>query len=1278
MSAVPGYLDKKLQSAVVCALDGGAEKLKEHLPGLLAVLEGWIAKRPPPALLEYQQAVEHLAETLENPKTTDFQITTCLKTIKDAYRQLPSPVKNALSSDEEAIEQYNTGSYGRNELKECISLIAKELKPLITQDSGPMDILASRLLEVIKRDTPSLLEPLNQALSKKPHPLLSECYRALNKSREELQRSLEALLDQEENALSTVSPELKRELRELSAQENPSLVELKAVLDQCLRLESGIATEAARVLVEAIEKAGQIFTAKIDQASGRVEQIPKGMLNGVFSSPAVPVADEASSSLLQPASTPDGEELPSIIEKGSSMLSSLASMAGNAMSQKAIRGLGMLLLLVFEKFDAAITSKRVAEIKKGSIHENQSDDPYSKMLEKSQQILLSLQGLGPHTSWATLFATVKQGFEFLKEQQVYIVGFRVPIGSSRSEKSAISAFAKTISKHDKTLQSSKPKDPVEVTPEMIKRKALTLRARVAAVGPMKVVGEMLCGFKGGDAFYAKMCEIEPTTPIDNYPSLIRERFFNEIDQANLSFIYRWSVKRVYDLIHMFSSFYVIPTIDGLLNFIQEWIKRPEDPKHPKDLFLIQTLKNTQAVVSAAYNQVADTPPQFSCDLQIMLENAMKEPQRNQGLSQKELYAAAFNTTIETFGPKIQWIENIDAFFAHFTFDPSSFLSFLNPVLEVFNFVTSVILKAFVIIPQWVGNHLIRGFAALLFSQAPFLDEVIHDCVESLRLNTPTSYALLKLLSAQLKEIQKSLKDTFENQETSVNQVLGRESDLTKLEAKGLIEYSLEVLRKSQFLTQDSLQDYRKHQLPARQAVEKELEDTFMPNALQSASMSLLVGLQSFTKETHMNGLVNDVLKLVNDLFEDQEPVTKEVYTSMQNAIHKRADKILRAAIYYGIRDQFDLENTNENADIAQFFKTFKEEAEQWVKEIDSQLSIEEKIKKTSRFLADRSNALSAADGNPHFHSETKSKLNTLSNELLEQIKQVNENLDLMKRSVDILRSMKKPKELVDAMIAAAQKKSPPSSLIPFINALKKIKGYEEIASQAQTLIPQISLNFEALKNAQNTHSQYVALQSIFTAFVKQKEASFKDAFAIPPSGREVLLAIPQIPSKEGMEKAVKSILNAKDQLSLNQGSKAFNTLFTPLLTQSSQQLQQAEQSLETHALLSFLLTQQHRLEDAVKVEQETLQRLQESNTRALETFQTWVTTKDPFLSWNVGLINWEWLIDRLNDLAFDRAKEKKEQLIQTLYQRHNYFAFLNQAMLIPLIKTHGPHHLNKN
>ena len=1025
-----------------------------------------------------------------------------------------------------------------------------------------------------------------------------------------------------------------------------------------------------------IEEGLDNLNAGVAQALGQAANLPRQMYNN-FMAPAAPQAAAQPPAPGQAQPDQNVLDVGGIAAQARQMFNNLLAYAGNALAGQGARGLATLCQYLF-------TTVRDNYQR---IPENQRIPQYQDLLNRINPMIDQLGVAAQNQSAGQVIEVLRRAFAFITEQQIYFQGLRLPLNPVRHLESAIPHFFSNINAHQNALQPER-QIPQQVTDEMISHQAELVKLRTASYGPARMILEKICGIPYDEAIYAEIYK-SGASDADLNP-LFRSRIFDRIDRSDANVIRKWTAKFLYDwVLFPISRFYVNSVIDGFIGLAQGFSR----DNRTKEETVINSLRNWLAVTSGAYNQVAHTPPGQSRDFMRMMEEALQAPERNGGLDPKEFFGAVAKTIMDAFGPQIKWSETIDDHFKT-EIPADSPLNVLNPLVRAFNAALSLMFKVFVFVPQWVGNKVLQNGAKIAFSNTPLLQDLSERSIESLRRNTPASYAMHRILYRQLQKLRDILQRGL-NDEAPNPALADRDTNIRKVELAGLVESLLEVLSKSQCRTQDRLRDYLTHQSSLRDRALREADDIILPEIMETAVTSLSIALRELTGENELKQLIYDGLFTANDFFGVNQPVPDEEFAAVERGTKELMEQVLEQVVFHAVRDKFDFTNVRQRRGIDQFMLAFKAQSRQFATAIHpiaqsltnnpamtpEQLSnkLSEMIRQSTEFNRERVAALGAADGNPNFHTETKLKLNELSRQLLDQycnpiaqrLNQMKGMADAMKGHYQSIRTLHQyQNDLNGSNLPALQ---------THLENLRR-NGYAETANltarhqeytgaktnfdqlqQSQVLLERLSPLISGLEQEKLAHPT----QSSSRLKTLERELS------------EITNALPNLEQKRRLNELILSIIRAARvedirSLSTNLTSavaqiRAGNTLEIqrqgPALIEIKARLQQYVQQAIQECTRQYGINKAEISARAAQIAQ------------SAPALNTWADQQQNLPIWDLFAFDMNWVTETVKTLAINRAKSKFQQLFDAIYQRHNYIGFVNQTLLLPFLEKYGKDYL---
>lgn len=1195
---------------------------------------------------------------------------------------------------------------------------------------GPLQALRQQLNHPETGLLSESLRLVRQQLTSRAHPQLRACKEAMDRYRAALTRQAtpQEILPLFRN-LHTTFGELSREraqLPQVTAEEWGVLErwdgEIQAIntpeqmpasgqlltqsdaactlLTRIFEAQRGMVEEAADILVEAFARGVE-----------HLVPLPHRMLQNIISpnASAAPVSPPpagmpAPASPSPPASGSSNAILNvgNLAAQAQGFLNSVLASSGGAMSQMAAQSLATLLRYTFQKIRDHV----------------QGDGSHTHLLGTIDGMITTLQQAIDQGSWDPLRQALGEAQAFLQGQQVYLQGLRLPINSVKTQGSAIPQLLGTINAHQNALQPPSLKSPSRVNEAMIRAQASLLKARSSSYGPARLIAEKICGLQGGPSLYAELFSVKDNTAASDLPALFRNRLFAKIDLSEAHFVTKWVAKRLYTLLHSLSAFYIHSTLEKVLTQITEWIDRPPSVAESKEEDLIKRVRNWMAVTSGAYNEVANAPPSQAKDFGAMMEEALKLPCRNGGLSQKELYSAVAKTALDSFGPRIRWSQSVNHYFSR-EIPQHSPLYFLNPVAKGLNFFCSLCLNAFLFVPQWIGNQILQTSAKIALSHSPFLKDYSEQSIESLRRNTPSSYAVQCMIFRQQQKILALLQKHL-NEEASGNPgLLARSTNIKKIEIRGLIEYALEILGKSQYRTQDRLRNYLNFRNALRDRMGRELEETALPEAMETAITTLSISLQGLTEKEEMQQMLYDSLQIANDAFNISEPVSDEKFAAVEKAIREMTDQILETSLFHALSEKFDFTNEKQQKGITLFYSTLKGQAQQFSEELTALSSrmtpnaslttpaldqmVTSMVESSAKFHQKRLEGLGSSDGNRNFHTETKHRLNTLSGQILEKSSPLSGLLNEMKAKVDRMSHCDRvlaPLLLSSQPLHQIQEKlhnpSPTAEDLLFLKdrlfqlqkheaSLRQHLGQDPLTVALDNYLMEMSDTLYRIE--EQKRADPIFLQA-FPLIQRLYEEKLK-GIGIPPSlqlktlEKQLCDLLQQLPVPAERTQLIARVLTLMHSQSSREAAAARETLIS-----THMQLAAAHHE-ELRRQVASLQTNQNAMKALISQSVQEFSHQYMEHQRALEQHSCGVATQARELNgwiqnqpeprlWNLFLFDMKWVTEIVKNLAYDRAKAKVDQLFDALYQRHNYIGFVNQVALLPFLDKFGKHHLKKD
>ncbi len=1066
---------------------------------------------------------------------------------------------------------------------------------------------------------------------------------------------------------------------QLQTQTDPPLQILTAVF----AAQRGIIEETTDIFMEGIGRGMATLPSMIYQGFNAAQQ----------PTPAAPQPPVPSPTPTQSA-TAGPLNLNSILTQGRRLLDSILSSAGTALAQQGARSLSTMVHYVFEKIRDHI----------------QTTPEQQHLLETINPMIQRLHGAAERSSFQELTGVLQEAFRFMQEQQVYLQSWRLPLNPVRSHVSSIPDFLQNINAHNNALQQASLRAPQNITDEDIEQKTELIKIRASSSA-----GKFFLELIGG----VEKCNIYKASDInDKDPgAMFRERIFEKIDQSPSGGFFKpianWLSKRAYDCIVFVSSFFVNSFFDNIFNNLKNGIQNDSTPQESRENLFVRLARNWLAVTSGAYNQVASAPPSKAKDFRLMMEEAIKSPDLNGGLSQSELFAAVAKTAIDAFGPRIKWNETVDRYFQA-QIPEDSPLQFLNPLASALNRFCSFCLKALFFIPQSIGNFFLQGGTKIALNNLSLIQNYSEQAMESHRGNTPTYYATQRLIYRQLQKVLEVLQQNLNDDGTPSNELRNRETNAKRVEITNLAEYLIEVLNKGKYNTQDRLNNYLQHHAPLRDQVEKELEDTVIPGVMENIVNTLCISLKGMTQESEMRKMLYDGLCIASDVFEDQTPVSEEEFKTIESGIRELTDQILETVIFHAVDEKFDFTNDKQKKGIAHFIQTLKEQSRTFtthINRISQELTqempgstlvskISSMIEHSTRYNRDRVDAQGKIEGSQVFHTETKYHLNEISRSLLTHCNPLSQSLNIMKTNADEIEFHEKLLQLLLLSVGDRQSvaqvlqnqrlcaedvtscKTPLSALKQHLAKLRMHQCPTPLAEEMQRLYDQFSASLQKTEDLQKSENILSSALPLLTQLKEEKLGVLRSGQIdiLKQIERQLcnkLNLLPIAEQKDALMGQVLALMVAQDNNAIEEAARNFITLQmqfnTSNLAEENGKLGTLRQTSEAlHARLNTAIRDFSRQIDGKKAVVRHHSAELANRARELDAL---AQNQHEMPIWNLFIFDMQWVTENVKNLAFDRAQSKIRQLFDSLYQKHNYYGFANQVFLLPFLEKFGKQYL---
>ncbi|MGE3534677.1 MAG: hypothetical protein AB7H48_07580 [Parachlamydiales bacterium] len=1073
-------------------------------------------------------------------------------------------------------------------------------------------------------------------------------------------------------------------------------------------------------VVQEMIRAGDHLADRIEQLLIRLEHLPQRMVSNTFSTNPLPTSPSTNTEpvvntptertattggVATSAETPDQPADGSIsyntlLERSSSVLSQIMGTAGQAISQRAASSLATMMVFIFDK-----------------IKDHLGQNPeHQHIINTIDPLIVRVNAARDNGSWSELTATLQECKQVMQQQQVYLQGFRLPLNSVRTSPSAIPSFLTNISNHDAALHPSRSPLAHSVSREMIVEEANKLKIRASTYGPIKFINEYLLQFEPDDALYASLVAIPPNTPPESASEIFKTRYYEWLDQSDCSLASKWAAKIVFFLaVHVF-HFFAEALISNSVATFHRWQDAPEDPLNPKEIRIIQQLRNWLAILSASYNEAAATPNGQTRDFQQMLELAIQSPQRNGGLQPTELYGSFSATVLDAYGPRFNWRNAVTKYY-NVQIPSTSSLYVLNPLLTAFNTFCTWTMNALLFIPEWIANTSLSWFTQLFLKNSPLLERNLTRTMDALKTNTRTSYALNQAIHRQLQRIWQSIQANTSSEEEEID-LQTQDSISKKMEISRLVEYLFEVLNKSRYGTQDRMRAYLEGRLSVRDRAEREIDELFLPEALETAASMISLCFEAGLTEQAQNEFLYDILAIANGAMDSDEPVSEEECAAIEQAIREQTDQILEASIFYALGEKFDFAGEKQKNGVRQFVQDLKDQSDNIAQTLrfnralinpfaplnqNTLANLRNSIEASANFQRGRLEALSRSDGNRYFHTETKQKLNETSQQLANHFTPITDHLNQSLRIYEetmqteqgdrILREMDRALTQVQAIFArqgiqTAQINQAAQHAENVESALGQFRPLSHIFNNQQQLNPDWNQLQSALSQAQATrHHVDILMQTIplfeRIAIAKTQSLSTNALSAEARQNERTLATLiqtlpPSFPHRNLLDQVLNLMYAATPQ-EITNANHEFHQNLGVMIREAGHSLQISKDLVWLAAEQLKAKGAQYRQSAAERIAQNQvgLQSRLDQLTGGLDAFQQWAHEVHEIPIWNFFVFDMQWATEITKDLAFGRAKQKVQELTGALYQRHNYIGIVHQMVMLPFLQHYGSQHLRQ-
>jgi hypothetical protein len=1191
----------------------------------------------------------------------------------------------------------------------------------ITAPNGLVTTLRQQLNDPQTGIVTEALNNLRQTLTSRVNPAVIECKTALEAYRQRLSNNPapnDAIPSEAQHLLNKLSSLQQGQVSQLTPEQWGKIQSFKDLLSNYIQDPTqypitlvqthepfqilDIVMNAQRGMVQEVV---DMFVDGIRQGIDQVVQTPRRMINNLFSPQAVPSqpvnpTPPTQQPPQQPAPpSPQDNSAPSFFNleefqtKGREYLGLILNSVGTAASQHSASALATAVELAFEKIKSHLT-------------QNQNNS----LTTTIDSIIVRLGTAKQNSSWNDLNAALGQAFDFMQNQLVFLQSIRLPLNPVRIHSSTIPGFLQNISIQQDLLQPPGQRTPQDVSSMMIAQQENVLKSRASTYGPARIIIEKICGMPGGVDFYAEIFRLNDSSLTDATP-IFRDRLFEKIDQSEINVVRKWFAKRTFDFLMVFSKFYINSFIDGFLTLAQQTVNQPQ---HLIEETAIKSMRNWLAVTSGAYNSVAAAPVDQTRDFFLMLEEAIKKPERNGGLNQKELFGATAKTVLDTFGPQIKLNEAIDRYF-NVEIPTASPVHFLNPLLKGLNIFCSFCLKGIVFVPQWLGNQFLKAGAKVVLSQTSFLNDYTQQTMESLRRNTPTSFAMQKLIYVQLQKIFTVLQQSLNENSP---EYLPRNTNIKKIEIRGLVECLLEVLNKSQYHTPDRLRDYIQHQSSLRDRMGREIEEAALPAIMETAVTTLSIALRKVTEQKGLQQMLYDGLCVANRSFESEHSATDEEFVALEEANRKLIKDIVGTAIFHATGQAFDFRQTKQKRDIQTFVQSLKTQTETFTSNLKRQAQqleqnsphldsavlnqqISSAIELSTQYHYQRVDAQGRADGNPNLHVETKYHLNESSRRLLEKCQPIVTSLSQMKTATDnlvhddqILRPLMLSQHLVNTIETRLQQgffsaqnitfcKTQVALLRTYLARLRQNQCSADLLNAMERYAQEASSSLQCIETAQKANEAYPLINQLLRELKQAKLQSLTRPHPhLSTLEKQILRHTNSLPGtqKTQFNEKILQLMLARTRQAVEVTASNFIATYLQVNAHNLNELngQATRLRAQTSSLKPLLLQRIETYAQQCTQNRNQIKQLASNLNQQASDLEECSTQQNGPEIWTPYVFDMQGFTQWINSLASDQANSKIDQLFEALYLRHNYFSFLNQVCLLPFLEKFGKHHLRTN
>jgi hypothetical protein len=894
-----------------------------------------------------------------------------------------------------------------------------------------------------------------------------------------------------------------------------------------------------------------------------------------------------------------------------------------------------------------------------------------------------------------------------------VLGIPITSGSMPGTGAAIVKLMQNIADHDAALENNNRNAPLLITQKDIKDVQEKLTYRTAAFFPMQIVIERLCGFNVEPSFYVPLLDQPASQDLNKSSELFRARLFNKIDESNLFILRKWIAKAFYTILTPVSLFITRGMIDRIIRYYQDWMAG-NSRKNPRDVNLIQAFRNWLETLSNAFSEAANTPYEQAQSLSAMIEKALKSPQRNHHLKQREIYHEFSKLLFKLFGPRIECGPSIEESFKNIESQLIDY-PFLNAVIKPLGNVIIYALKAIIFIPEYIANQILQLSGKLFLRYNNFLQQEVEGALRSVPKNTPFAFALNQAFYKQLTIINEKIDIALsldKNGSSSLHYPLHKKEEIVKL-----LNHLYEVLAKGKYYIQSDLKNYCNKQLPPIEAlVQYGLNFGF---SLTSPKLAQAIGLMTdiILSDEGLNRVLYEGLWIANGIFDTQPEVSDTEFASLDKAIEDLSDTILERIMSYALDS--DSSQEQQRNIVHKFYKELKTTTENFIQQIRNACkttqntltssphytkTLQEQIKLSEDYQNAMINMLRVAEGNSQLSGIPKKKFNKVLCELAANCEKlgavfnksvsVQKAINLLGQSTIFNNQCRGVFSMFEQLLCTSHIDG---------DQIKKAhiqqSALEDILASYEKLpLPKTTLNLirhhqaqinAAIDQIEKTQANYlIILNHIAPTFEKLKEEKLKirrelgeqfdlneEFDALSHTGRELISKLHSL-SQPLHDQAIHQVLvlmEARSPEAILQAEIEFNKLISATHSSSAQAFTHAQNQIQTarKAIDQIVQEDNRRASETTVTSRQNLAAFVEEALEHVNSLETWNNELKEFAVCNFDFGVAQIAADKGKEFALWWAKGEVQQLRKTFFEPSIGASGFAQLVMIPLLEKHG-------